>query len=474
MPAEIKEHKPSIHHLQPQQIQTSAPRPPPGSKQSQLGRAGASIDTAVVVPGVKADPNRRRSLSRPGTKQLTTGSNRGKRSSNRKKRSSSRASKTLKWHLQKREAEKQEVLSHACRYVAHRAREIKPKLWPMDKVVRGFRVFGDNATIHAAYILATLEWGRMYRHYGGTNAVPILPEDLTTSADLPRQHVQVGHSDIWLNSVATWQWMVDLLQFWTDLSGTRLYGSIFCYPSALAELLMVDINPSIELGQRVTWERIIDNTYGWLNARALFDQTQRTEFERQLGHHAALNDLEKATEELYDCSLQAEAQDNARRAKAEADKVRLLSECQQARKKRQEQAKVTGIATPSTVDIQYPHWHPQPCRKAPGSDLSQPYTTPKETGADRHNAMLNKELGLDNVYDPLVCGDALPAPGPKTLPTYGEDCATIPPIHLPTAGGSGDPGVGGFASGVASPVTKCNDRLLDGLPPGSPMEVGLS
>ena len=48
------------------------------------------------------------------------------------------------------------------------------------------------------------------------------------------------------------------------------------------------------------------------------------------------------------------------------------------------------------------------------------------------------------------------------------------PIHLPTLGGSGDSSVGGLASGVASPVTKCDDRLLDGPPPGSPMEVGLS
>ena len=59
-------------------------------------------------------------------------------------------------------------------------------------------------------------------------------------------------------------------------------------------------------------------------------------------------------------------------------------------------------------------------------------------------------------------------------PAYGEETATIPPILLPTSGGSGDSGVGGLTSGVASPVTKRDDRLLDGLPLGSPMEVGLS
>ena len=57
---------------------------------------------------------------------------------------------------------------------------------------------------------------------------------------------------------------------------------------------------------------------------------------------------------------------------------------------------------------------------------------------------------------------------------YSEDTTTIPPICLPTSGGSGDSGIGGLASGVASPVTKHDDRLLDGLPPGSPMEVELS
>ena len=76
----------------------------------------------------------------------------------------------------------------------------------MDEVVRGFKVFADNATIYAAYILATLEWVRMYRHYGGRNAVPVLLEwlttyigvtrSLTTNVDLPRKYVHVGQPDV--------------------------------------------------------------------------------------------------------------------------------------------------------------------------------------------------------------------------------------------------------------------------------------
>ena len=134
----------------------------------------------------------------------------------------------------------------------------------MNEVVWGFKVFGNNAAIYAAYILATLEWGQMFHHYGGRDAVPVLPEwlttyirvtrDLTTNADLPRKCVHVGHPDIQLNSAVTWQWMADLLQFWTDLSGPRLFDGIFRYPSALGEQLMADINPSIDIALHVTWE----------------------------------------------------------------------------------------------------------------------------------------------------------------------------------------------------------------------------
>ena len=146
----------------------------------------------------------------------------------------------------------------------------------MDEVVRGFKVFGDNAVIYAAYIMATLEWGKMYCHYGGRDMVPVLPEwlttyigvtkSLTTNVDLSQKRVQVSHPNVQLNSVATWQWMADLLQFWTDLSSLRLFGSIFRYPSALAEQLMTDINPSFDAPRHVTWQRIVNNTPSWLNA----------------------------------------------------------------------------------------------------------------------------------------------------------------------------------------------------------------
>ena len=292
----------------------------------------------------------------------------------------------------------------------------------MDEAVRGFKEFGDNTAIYAAYIMATLEWRRMYCHYGGRDAVPVLPEwlttyigvtkSLTTNVDLPRKRVHVGNPDVWLNSVATWQWVADLLQFWTNLSSPRLFGGIFRYPSVLAKQLMTDINPSFDVPHHITWQHIVNNTPSWLNAQALFDRSQQAEFNRQQKCHATLNDLEQATEHLYESSLEAEAQHDERRAKADADSMRLPLERQLAQKQRQEQAKVMGIVTSSTDDSKYPLWHCQPKRKTPGPDVPWPYATLKEMGAAGHDAMINQELGLEDVYDPLQLRNASPTPGP--------------------------------------------------------------
>ena len=200
-------------------------------------------------------------------------------------------SETLKWHLERREAEKQEVLMHSHSYISRHAREIRSTLRPIEEAVRGLKVFGDKATIYAVYIMATLEWGKMYHHYRGRDAVHVLPEwlttyigvtkSLTTNADLPQKRIHIGNLDVRLNSVVTWQQMADLLQFWTDPSGPRFFSSIFRYPSVLAEQLMADINPSFNAPHHVTWQCIVNNTPSWLNAQALFDRTQQVEFDRQ-------------------------------------------------------------------------------------------------------------------------------------------------------------------------------------------------
>ena len=107
------------------------------------------------------------------------------------------------------------------------------------------------------------------------------------------------------------------------------------------------------------------NTPSWLSAWALFDKDQQKEFDRQQQCHAALNDLEQATERLYEQSLAAEAQCQEIKIKAEADCTQLPMERQLARKQRQEQAKVTGLVSSSADDAKYPLWHLQPQHKTP-------------------------------------------------------------------------------------------------------------
>ena len=100
--------------------------------------------------------------------------------------------------------------------------------------------------------------------------------------------------------------------------------------------------------------------------------------------------------------------------------------------------------------------------------------TPKETNAASWDAALNKELGLDDVFDPMAPRTEASTPGLHTPLAYAEGTTPISPITLPTSGGSRVSGVQCLTSGVASPVTKHDDHLLDGLPPGLPMDIGIS
>ena len=85
------------------------------------------------------------------------------------------------------------------------------------------------------------------------------------------------------------------------------------------------------------------------------------------------------------------------------------------------------IVTPSTDDSKYPLWHHQPQRKTPSPDMPRPYATPKEMGAAGCDAMINKELGSEDVYDPLQSRNASPTPGPRTPPM--RTARTLLPYH---------------------------------------------
>ena len=70
-----------------------------------------------------------------------------------------------------------------------------------------------------------------------------------------------------------------------------------------------------------------------------------------------------------------------------------------------------GLSASSTDNSKYPLWHCQPQCKTPGPDVPQPYTTPKEMGATGRDTMINQELGLEDVYDPLQLRNASLTPG---------------------------------------------------------------
>ena len=65
-----------------------------------------------------------------------------------------------------------------------------------------------------------------------------------------------------------------------------------------------------------------------------------------------------------------------------------------------------GIATSSTDDSKYPLWHRQPQCKTPSPNVPWPYATPKEMGAAGRDTMINQELDLEDVYDPLQSRNA--------------------------------------------------------------------
>ena len=171
-------------------------------------------------------------------------------------------------------------------------------------------MFGNSAWVYATYVCAMIEWGKIHHAYGGQDPIPILPgwlttfmgvrKELKTNADLPRKRVLVGHANMRLNSAGTWMWMVDLLQFWADLSGSRLYSGVFRYTSLLVTHLMMDINPSLDATHHITWEHVANNTPSWINAQVLFLTGKMEEFNCQKQHWVSLNELEKVMEDLYE------------------------------------------------------------------------------------------------------------------------------------------------------------------------------
>ena len=343
------------------------------------------------------------------------------------------------------------------------------KLPAADPRVRCLWIFGE-ASSHTAQILAIFDWAGKYFRLGGEYPVLKLPGWLTTFINvtsmsrfpdglplLPAKQTAMNFPKVEICSPGTWQWMADLLQYWSDVSNTKTQGSLCRTQSALVEKLMEVVNPHFPaVKERITWESVAFGTFHWLESRTAHTEDEKADYEHQLkNRREELNNLEVATQQLWKDWMQAEEINKKRQQAKQAASRGLLPECRAAQLEREKQAKITGLQTPTQTEDRYPGWVLQ-VRKKPGADTPTPYRTPSDSNrgmtTDEHNDAIGVELGAKDVIDPL----ASPAPrsslGPQTPPQFMDADVDVPSIALPEA----------------SPVTHAEDKLLEA-DPNSPM-----
>ena len=152
---------------------------------------------------------------------------------------------------------KEEVFYHQRDYVDRVTRSLKAKKLPAaDPCVRCLWIFGGEASSHTAQILAIFDWASKYFKLGGEYPVPKLPGWLTTFINvtsmsrfpdglppLPAKRTAMNFPRVEIRAPGTWQWMADLLQYWSDVSNTKTQGGLSRTQSALVEKLMQVVNP---------------------------------------------------------------------------------------------------------------------------------------------------------------------------------------------------------------------------------------
>ena len=372
---------------------------------------------------------------------------------------------------------KQEVLNDPQAYIRRVTRRLRnSKMLAADARVRCLWIFESSATAYSAHILAIFDWAYKFYKVGGEHPVPKLPSWLTTYIhvtsiprfpeglpDLPRQRTAMRIDETAIRSPATWQWMADLLQYWSDVSNTKTPGGLSRTQSALVERLMDTVNPWFPAKHRVTWSRVAFGTFHWLQARTMFTLDQKADYEHQLRREGMeLNDLEAATQRLWQEWMDAdEMKEKQQQARAAAQR-QLPPERRAAQLEREKQAKVTGLGTSPSVENRYPGWVARP-RKKPANrhDPPTPYQAPrdvreKDQTIDERNAALADELGAKDVLDPLGLSSPgpQPSPCPQTPPQFEDADIDIPSISLPGT----------------SPITSADNQLL-GASAESPMEA---
>ena len=380
------------------------------------------------------------------------------------------------------ESLKQEVLNDQQAYIRRVTHRLKnAKMSAADARVHCLWIFGGSAMAYSSHILAIFDWAYKFYKVGGENPVPKLPSWLTTYIhvtsisrfpeglpDLPRQRTAMRIDEPAIRAPATWQWMADLLQYSSDVSNTKTPSGLSRTQSTLVERLMNTVNPWFLAKHRITWDRVAFGTFHWLQARSMFTQDQKADYERQLRREGMeLNDLEASTQRLWQEWVEADEKKKKQQQQKAAAQRQLPPERRAAQLEREQQAKVTGLGTSPGVENRYPGWVVRPRRKPTDKqDPPAPYQTPRDVRLkdqdqtiDERNAALADELGAGDVLDPLELSPPGPphSPGPQTPPQFEDADIDIPSISLPGT----------------SPITNADNQLL-GAYAESPMEAALA
>ena len=259
------------------------------------------------------------------------------------------------------------------------------KLPAADPRVRCLWIFGGDASTHAAYILAIFDWASKYFKMGGEYPVPRLPGWLTTFISttsmprfpdglppLPSKRTAMNFPNKAIRSPGTWQWMADLLQYWSDVSNTRTQGGLFRTASPLVEKLMEIVNPHFPaVKERITWDSVAFGTFHWLEARSALTSAEKADYERQLKRNGSLNELEISTQRLWQDWIQADEINRKRHQAKQKASRELPPERRAAQLEREKQARVTGLPTSTQTEDRYPGWVAE-VHKKPGADTPTP------------------------------------------------------------------------------------------------------
>ena len=182
-------------------------------------------------------------------------------------------------------------------------------------------IFGGEASSHTAQILAIFDWASKYFKLGGQYPVPKLPGWLTTFINvtsisrfpgglppLPPKRTAMNFPKVAIRTPGTWQWMADLLQYWSDVSNTKTQGGLSQTQSALVERLMEVVNPHFpSVKECITWASVAFGTFHWLESRSGHTEKEKADYEHQLrSRREELNDLKVATQQLWQDWMQTD------------------------------------------------------------------------------------------------------------------------------------------------------------------------